>query len=57
MQKWSQIVKECRNSGQTAVKWCSETRDKARSIKREVVEFEINSKEKCSNCDGKLTLI
>ncbi len=24
LQKWSQVVKECRSSGQTAAKWCSE---------------------------------
>jgi hypothetical protein len=24
LQKWSQIVQECRSSGQTATKWCSE---------------------------------
>lgn len=24
LQKWTQIVKECRNSGETAVKWCAE---------------------------------
>jgi hypothetical protein len=24
LQKWTQIVEECRNSGQTAVKWCAE---------------------------------
>lgn len=24
LQKWSQIVQECRNSGNTAVKWCAE---------------------------------
>ena len=24
LQKWTQIVEECRNSGKTAVKWCDE---------------------------------
>lgn len=24
LQKWTQIVEECRNSGQTAVSWCAE---------------------------------
>lgn len=24
LQKWTQIVEECRNSGKTAVKWCAE---------------------------------
>ena len=24
LQKWTQIVEECRNSGKTAIKWCSE---------------------------------
>lgn len=24
LQKWSQIVQECRNSGQTTAKWCTE---------------------------------
>ena len=24
LQKWTQIVVECRNSGKTAVKWCAE---------------------------------
>jgi hypothetical protein len=24
LQKWTQIVEECRNSGETAVKWCAE---------------------------------
>ena len=24
IKKWTQIVEECRNSGQTAVKWCAE---------------------------------
>jgi len=24
LQKWTQVVEECRNSGQTAVSWCAE---------------------------------
>ncbi len=24
LQKWTQVVEECRNSGKTAVKWCAE---------------------------------
>lgn len=24
LKKWIEIVEECRNSGQTAVKWCDE---------------------------------